>query len=140
MFTLSATAGSAARAATRAAAVAAMTAGLALAGTAVPSDAHAATRNVAFSFKYRLTTKSWQQRAGTTSLTIRHCPANGPFHVELKRSRWGTDSRVDGRTIRCAPGVRATFTAPVRGTYYFVFTKVDDGRYYSGTATIAYPG
>jgi hypothetical protein len=140
VFTISRSAGTVARTATRAAAVAAMTAGLALAGgTAVPSEAHAATRTVTFSFKYRLTTQSWQQKAGTTTLTIKSCRGNETFHVQLKRSRWGTDSVVDGGTIRCRPGAKASFTAPVSGTYYFVFMKLDNGNLLSGTARIDYP-
>lgn len=127
--------------AARAVTAAAMTAGLALGGAAaLPSPAQADSRDVTFSFQYRLTTRSWNQRAGTVTLTLRSCSPFGTFHVELKRDRWGTDVRVGGATIKCAPGRRVSFTAPVNGTYYFVFTKVDDNRHITGKATIAYPG
>jgi hypothetical protein len=127
--------------AARAVTAAAMTAGLALGGAAaLPSPAQADSRVVNFSFKYRLTTRSWDQRAGTVTLALSSCSGGGTFHVEFKRDRWGTDSRVGGATIRCAPGQRVRFTAPVKGTYYFVFTKVDDNRHITGRATIAYPG
>lgn len=126
--------------AARAVTAAAMTAGLALGGAALPSAAHADSRDVAFSFKYRLTTRSWDQRAGTVTFTLRDCNPGGTFHIELKRDRrFARDTRVGGATIRCARGQRVSITAPVSGTYYFVFTKVDDGRHLTGTGTIAYP-
>ncbi|YCK35285.1 hypothetical protein ACNF49_14725 [Actinomadura sp. ATCC 39365] len=46
---------------------------------------------------------------------------------------------MDGRTLTCAKGQRTTFNVPMDGTYYFVFTKLDDDRYYTGSATITYP-
>ncbi|SDR14867.1 hypothetical protein [Thermostaphylospora chromogena] len=126
--------------AARAVSAAALTVGLVLAGAAAPDTAHAGTRKVSFLFKYRLEGKTWKQKAGKTVFTITGCNIPGIFHVELVRSRWGRDTRMSGKTMKCERGQRAVLHAPVDGTYYLLFTKLDDDRFYKGTATIAYPG
>ncbi|SEN23387.1 hypothetical protein [Nonomuraea pusilla] len=103
--------------------------------------AEAAVRPVSFSFSYRLESRTWTQKAGWTTLAITKCNVwTGKFHAMLVRSTWKGDTRMTGETLTCAKGQRAEFHAPVDGTYYFVFTKLDDGRSYIGNAAIVYPG
>lgn len=107
--------------------------------TAQAGTAVAAAKPVPFSFKYRLESQTWQQGAGKTTLRIMNCNKSEKFHAELFRSRVGRDASAGGATLKCAKGQEFTYKAPVEGTYYFVFTKLDDGKVLKGDAIFLFP-
>ncbi|MFD8595944.1 hypothetical protein ACFV1L_13140 [Kitasatospora sp. NPDC059646] len=117
-------------------AVALCVASIALAQTTAAS---AASRTVNFSFKYKLDSRTWDQKYGKATFAITDC--NGPnqqFHVELIRDRWNGDTRLEGHNLKCAKGVRADFYAPEDGEYFLRFTKLDDDTWFTGTAVISF--
>ncbi|MFC9246243.1 hypothetical protein ACFT7S_20285 [Streptomyces sp. NPDC057136] len=103
------------------------------------APAAAASHTAPFSFKYRLETNTWDQNRGRTTFAIRDCDEpNETMTVNLVRSRVGSDTRLGTVTMKCAKGGRANFDAPDAGTYYFILSKLDDDKFFIGSATISY--
>ncbi|MFJ3363536.1 hypothetical protein [Streptomyces anthocyanicus] len=101
--------------------------------------AAAAEKKVSFAFKYRMDTQTWTQKRGKVSVLFTWCDNQRSFHALLVRQKIGKDTGMEGHTLNCIKGKRAYYDAPMDGTYYFTFTKADDGKYVEGNATIGYP-
>ncbi|CAM5616326.1 hypothetical protein [Streptomyces aurantiogriseus] len=124
------------RRAVRATAAALCTAALTLSQA---NPAAAAEKKVSFAFMYRMDTQAWKQKMGKVSILFTWCRNQRSFHATLMRDDWGSDTKLEGHALTCIKGKRAYFDAKTDGTYYFTFTKADDGNFVEGNATISYP-
>lgn len=98
-------------------------------------------KKISMTFSHTLETSTWTQKYGTTSLTITKCRMDygAPFYATLMRSVVGPDVKMEGHDMTCRNGLRAFYSVPVNGTFYFRFTRAEDSRWVDANATISYP-
>ena len=113
-----------------------------LAAIATAGTAYAATDyNFGANFKYRLSSASWTQGAGTDSYWF-HCTSGFGEHYAITLYRKGFWSNVNKGSVSKScdgPDDNASWSGLDSGTYFFTLTKADDGVYIVGSGHMRHP-
>ncbi|MET9587124.1 hypothetical protein ABZY10_29350 [Streptomyces sp. NPDC006539] len=103
------------------------------------AQAHAASRTVNFSYQHLWTTPEFTTGIrGAIHFTVKRCDhTSGDMTVLLRRTD-GFNYDVGSETIKCRAGQTANFDDDPAGTYEFELGKLDNGKFFKGTATYSF--
>ncbi|KUN50763.1 hypothetical protein AQJ43_31565 [Streptomyces avermitilis] len=102
-------------------------------------QAHAASRTVNFNYQHIWKTPEFETGIrGRIHFTVKKCDhPNGDMTVLLRRTD-GFNYVVGSRNIKCRAGHTANWDDDPAGTYEFELGKLDDYKFFKGTATYSF--
>lgn len=103
------------------------------------AQAHAASRTVNFNYSHLWLTPEFKTGGGAVHFTVKKCNYPNRDMTVLLRATDGINVDVGSRAIKCRAGTKAVIGDGLKGgTYELELGKLDDNKYFKGTATYSF--
>ncbi|GJF24987.1 MULTISPECIES: hypothetical protein [Streptomyces] len=103
------------------------------------AQAHAASRTVNFNYSHLWLTPEFKTGGGAVHFTVKKCNYPKRDMTVLLRATDGVNVDVGSETIKCRAGAQAVIGDGLKsGTFELELGKLDDNKYFKGTATYSF--